>query len=276
MPAPIPPKEDPMLLFLSKFLPQFVYPLGVILVLLVWMWIRTEHEKPVKGLIIAAVVVLWVFGNAWTMAIITRSLEWQYLPEEETPQAAVMVLLGGGTEPALSPREHVEVNGAGDRVIRAALLYHEGAAEKIIVSGGGISWLGGREVPASEEMVELLVLMGVPQEAIIQQGKSANTYEDAVYTAEILAEMEVDEIILVTSAMHMPRSVKLFEKQGLTVIPSPTDYKITQTGWDLLFSPTDVQTVLMAMIPSVDDMGTTTLAIKEYIGMVVYTLRGWM
>ncbi|MEE4193774.1 MAG: YdcF family protein [Anaerolineae bacterium] len=265
-----------MFLFLSKFLPQFIYPVGLVLILLVWAWIRQSHDKPVKGLIIIAVVVLWVFGNGWTTALITRSLEWRYLPQEETPRAEVMVLLGGGTEPAISPREHVEVNGAGDRVIHAALLYHEGAAEKIIVSGGGISWLGGREVPAAQEMEDLLVLMGVPREVIIQQGESANTHDDAVYTAAILEEMGIDEIILVTSAMHMQRSVKLFEKQELTVIPSPTDYKLTQVGWNLLFRPSDVQTVLMALIPSVDDMGTTTSAIKEYIGMLVYSLRGWM
>lgn len=265
-----------MFLFLSKFLPLFIYPVGLVLILLIVSWVREGNGKSISGLLVAGMAILWLFGNGWVTASITRSLEWKYLPEEGTPHASVMVLLGGGTEPAQAPREHVEVNGAGDRVIHAALLYHAGAADKIIVSGGGISWLGGREVPASEEMEMLLVLMGVPKDAIIQQNQSNNTYEDALYSAEILNEMGVDEIILVTSAMHMPRSVALFEHQGMTVIPSPTDFKLTQAGWDMLFHPSDVETVVMALIPNVSDLGTTTAALKEYIGMVIYSLRGWM
>ena len=265
-----------MFLFLSKFLPLFVYPVGLLLVLLVWAWIRQAHDKPVTGLVIAALVILWVFGNGWTTTLLTRSLEWRYLPQDETPTAPVIVLLGGGTEPLQEPREHVELNGAGDRVVHAALLYHAGGAEKIIVSGGGINWLDGREVTIAAEMEELLVLMGVPSEAIIQQGQSANTYEDAYYSAEILDEMGVEEIILVTSAMHMPRSVALFEHQELTVIPSPTDFKVTQNSWDAVFRPKSFERVLFAFIPSVSNIGTSTAAIKEYIGMVIYSLRGWM
>lgn len=270
------PKEDRMFLFLSKFLPLFVYPIGLILILLVIAWIRQAHDKPVTGFVIASVAILWLFGNGWITAALTRSLEWRYLPEDETPHAAVIVVLGGGTEPAQSPRPHVEVNGAGDRIVHAALLYHAGAAEKIIVSGGGINWMDGREVTIAEEMEALLVLMGVPQGVIIQQGKSANTYEDALYSAEILDEMNVEEIILVTSAMHMPRSVALFEHQELTVIPSPTDFKVTQISWDALFKPRSAESVLYALVPSVSNIGTSTAVIKEYIGMLIYSLKGWM
>jgi uncharacterized SAM-binding protein YcdF (DUF218 family) len=265
-----------MFLFLSKFLPLFIYPVGLVLILLIVAWVREGNGKSISGLLVAGIAILWLFGNGWVTAAITRSLEWKYLPEDETPHASVMVLLGGGTEPAQTPREHVEVNGAGDRIIHAALLYHAGAADKIIVSGGGVNWMDGRQVSIAEEMETLLILMGVPQSAIIQQGQSANTYEDALYSAEILEDMGVDEIILITSAMHMPRSVALFEHQGLTVVPSPTDFKVTQTGWDSIFKPTTFESVLYAFIPSVSDLGTTTAAIKEYIGMMIYSLRGWM
>lgn len=277
MPSHLPePKEESMFLFFSKFLPLFIYPVGLVLVLLVIAWIRQSQEKPVTGLVIASIAILWLFGNGWMTTALTRSLEWRYLPAEDTPQAPVIVVLGGGTEPAQSPRPHVEVNGAGDRIVHAALLYHAGAAESIIVSGGGINWMDGREVTIAEEMEALLVLMGVPKEAIIRQGNSANTYEDALYTTEILEEMGVDDIILVTSAMHMPRSVALFEHQELTVYPSPTDFKVTQNSWDALFRPKSVESVLYALVPSVGNIGTSTAVIKEYIGMVVYSLRGWM
>jgi len=54
------------------------------------------------------------------------------------------------------------------------------------------------------------------------ENDSENTAENAFYSAEILREKNIKTIILVTSAMHMPRSVALFEAQGLNVIPAPT------------------------------------------------------
>lgn len=265
-----------MFLFLSKFLPLFVYPVGLVFVLL---WVAFALEKKnewLRRILLLAILVLWFSGNGWTAAALGRSLEWRYLPPEDTPQARVMVVLGGGTEPALYPRSSVEVNGAGDRIIHAARLYHAGAADTIIVSGGGINWMDQREMSIAEEMRELLLLMGVPSEAVVLQDQSANTYEDALYCAEVLDGMGVEEIILVTSAMHMPRSVGLFEYQGFRVIPAPTDYKVTEASWNAIFHPDNAESVLFALIPNAGDIGTTTSALKEYIGMWIYSLRGWM
>ncbi|MBN2046748.1 MAG: YdcF family protein [Anaerolineaceae bacterium] len=265
-----------MFLFLSKFLPLFVYPVGLAFILIVTSLFLTKKENALRFFLVSALIVLFVAGNSWFANWLARSLEWIHLPAEETPHAEVMVLLGGGTEPPQAPRQEVGLNGAGDRLVHAAYLYHAGAAEKILVSGGGIEWMSGREISAAEEMRELLVLMGVPAEAVILQDQSANTYEDAVFCDAILEEMGVEEIILVTSAMHMPRSVALFEYAGLTVIPSAADFKVTETRWEMLTHPSDVKLVLLSIIPSADNVGTTTNALKEYIGMLIYTLRGWM
>lgn len=265
-----------MFLFLSKFLPLFVYPMGLVFVLSwVAFFLTRKHDKARYGLI-AIIAVLWICGNGWVSMALSRSLEWRYLPPSETPHAPVMVVLGGGTEPMLEPRTTIEVNGAGDRMVMAAMLYAEGAADTVMVSGGGINWMDQRVMSIAGEMQELLVLMGVPSEAVILQDRSANTYEDALYCAELLQAMDVDEIILVTSAAHMPRAVALFEHQGLTVIPVPTDYKVTQASWDAIFRPSGVEPVLFALIPSAGDIGTTTNVLKEYIGMLIYSLRGWM
>ena len=266
-----------MFIFLSKFLPLFIYPVGLTFILLWVAYKQNSENKQIRGIILSVICVVWIAGNSWTTFALARSLEWKYEPmmTQET-ETRVMVLLGGGTEPAQYPREHVEVNGAGDRLVHAAILYHEGGIDTIIVSGGGISWLSGREVSASQEMEDLLVLMGVPREVIIQQDKSANTYEDAIFSSDILNEMGVDEIILVTSAMHMPRSVAVFEHEGLIVIPEPTDYKVTQVKWDTIYRPKDIEAVLMALIPRADNIGTFTNAMKEYIGMAIYSLRDWM
>ena len=73
----------------------------------------------------------------------------------------------------------------------------------------------------------------------------------------------------------MPRSVKLFEHQGVEVIPAPTDFLVAQTSWEFLWHA-DWRTQLMNLLPDSLYMHWTTAALKEYIGLIVYELRGWM
>jgi len=70
--------------------------------------------------------------------------------------------------------------------------------------------------------------------------------------------------------------VALFEAQGLTVYPAPTDFKVTQTSWDALFKLNSVENFLFALIPSASNLGLTTAVIKEYLGMFMYSLNGWL
>jgi uncharacterized SAM-binding protein YcdF (DUF218 family) len=169
----------------------------------------------------------------------------------------------------------VETNSAGDRVLYAAELYKEGKAPYLLLSGGNISWYDSRSTTPAYEMARLLELTGVPTQALWMQPKSQNTREDALYCSQILKEKGIRRVLLVTSAQHMPRSVALFQHEGIDVIPAPVDYTITQTGWDGLFSP-DPQTLLVNLMPNVGSLSLTSSILKEYIGMWVYHLRGWL
>jgi uncharacterized SAM-binding protein YcdF (DUF218 family) len=234
-----------------------------------------QHPRLKTGLLVASLLVLVLGSNRWVSYGLARSLEWQYLPPTDLPQAEVIVVLGGGTESAQYPRPSVEVNAAGDRVLHAARLYRQGKAPAILVSGGNIVWLGGRSMTPAEEMADLLAMLAVPPNAIWLQPGSQNTQEDAAYSAQLLKEKGIQRVLLVTSAMHMPRSVALFRHLGIDVIPAPADYTITQAGWDSLFSP-DPQALLVNMLPNASSLSLTTNALKEYLGLFVYGLRGWL
>jgi uncharacterized SAM-binding protein YcdF (DUF218 family) len=204
---------------------------------------------------------------------LARSLERRYLTPEPLPAAEAIVVLGGGTESPESPRPLTEINGAGDRVLYAAWLYQQGKAPAILVSGGLLDWTPLRTTPA-QDMETLLEMMGIPSEAIWLQPKSRNTYEDALYSAQILKEKGIRRILLVTSAWHMPRSVELFQAQGLDVIPAPADFTVTDADWEELTGP-DVRAKILGLLPSADSLGLTTRMFKEYLGMLVYDLRGY-
>jgi uncharacterized SAM-binding protein YcdF (DUF218 family) len=264
-----------MFVYLSKLLPLLIYPLGLVALIIILALIVEKRNRFPRGLLIVGLIILWLAGNRWVSYGLARSLEWRHLPPENAPSAEVIVLLGGGTEPGDPPRPMVEVNTAGDRVLYAAKLYQQGAAPVILVSGGNVDFSSDRNSTPAEEMTELLLLMGVPASAIWQQPESQNTYEDALYSTEILAENGIDEVILVTSALHMPRSKALFENQGITVIPAPTDFTVTEHNWRNTFNPHLGEFVIYVM-PNASALNLTTNVLKEYIGMLVYSLRGWM
>jgi len=266
-----------MVTFLSKFIPIFIYPLGftcliLVLVLLTKRWPRWQQI----GVIITLAILL-ISSNHWVASGLARSLEWQYLPPDEIPKADAIVVLGGGTHPKEDPRQIVEINSAGDRVIYAGWLYHQGGAGKILVSGGRIPWLKSAnskvDTPA-HEMAYLLNMLGVPDEDIWLETESQNTYENALYSRQILQEKGINRIILVTSALHMPRSVRLFSAQGFEVVPAPVDYRVTESDWGNFGGISFTQHVLR-LLPTVGNLSLTTNVIKEYLGIMFYNVRGW-
>ena len=264
-----------MFVYLSKLLPLLVYPLGLSCILLILALILKGRPKWQRGLIIAGLVILWLASNRWVSYSLARTLEWRNLPPEVMPQAQVIVLLGGGTESGEAPRPMTEVNSAGDRVLYAAQLYHDGAAPLILASGGNVNFSEARSTTPADEMLDLLLLTNVPEAAIWQQGESQNTYEDAIYSAAILKQREIESIILVTSAMHMPRAKALFEAQGLHVTPAPVDFTVTQHNWHTTFRP-GVDEFFIYLLPSASSLGLTTNVLKEYLGLLIYSLRGWL
>lgn len=264
-----------MFVFLSKFLPLLVYPLGLAFILVILSLVLDRHRRLRKAFLWTALAVIWLGGNRWVASSLTRSLEQQYSAPQTIPQVEIIVVLGGGTESFGPPRQGVELNGAGDRLLQAARLYREGAASKILLSGGNITWLGNRPSTPAEEMQEIMLFLGVPQDALVLQTKSQNTYEDALYSAEILRANGIDRILLVTSAAHMPRSVALFEHQGFEVIPVPADYAVPDYAWEDLWRGS-IGSQLINLIPNSGALNQTTSSLKEYIGLLVYWLRGWL
>ena len=265
-------------IFLSKLLPIFIYPLGLACVLIIAALCTAKRRGMQRGALILALLVLWSASNRWVAMGLARSLEWRYLPPAEAPQAEVIVVLGGSTLPAEPPRQMVEVNGSGDRVLYAAWLYQHGKGKAILLSGGLLDWDLGESTPA-QDMAALLEMMGVPSEALWLQAESRNTYEDALYCARLLESKGIRRVLLVTSAWHMPRAVRLFQVQGLEVTPLPTDFTVTEAGWRQL-AQGDLRAQMLALMPSADNLALTSRMLKEYVGTLVYDAwlartKGW-
>ncbi|MDP8963589.1 MAG: YdcF family protein [Cyanobacteriota bacterium] len=263
-----------MFLFLSKLLPLFLYPLGLacllMLVALVMWWTR-PRLVPVP--VVLALIVLLLGSNSWVANSLVRSLELQHVPKGALPRAEAIVVLGGATKPAFAPRPTVDLSEEGDRVLYGAQLYREGKAPLVIASGGRISWRGGGP-SESADMAEILKTLGVPNSAILQDPTSLNTYQNAVNVKKIINERGIRRVLLVTSAMHMPRSLRIFQRQGIEAIPAPTDFLVTQQ--ELEEPNNSTQATILSLLPDADRLEMTTRALKEYLGTLIYRLRGWL
>jgi uncharacterized SAM-binding protein YcdF (DUF218 family) len=262
-------RERILFIFLSKFLPIFVYPLGFSILLILIGLLFVRKARTLKKLILISMLILWTFSTAPVSQALARSLEWRYDYPEVIPDADLIIVLGGGTEPAIAPRSFVEVNSAGDRVLAAAHLYQQGKADTILLSGGNIDWLSNGDSTPADQMAALLSMMGVPESAMILETKSRNTYENAEFAKAVLAEEGFETILLVTSAMHMPRSMMLFENAGIEVLPIPVDFSVV-TDQSENVSTLDL---IIGLLPSAGHLSMSNNAIKEYIGIAVYSLR---
>ena len=170
-----------------------------------------------------------------------------------------IVLLGGATSPASPPtRPHPDLGDATDRIWHAARLYKQGLAPKIIVSGGRSPGMETRPDIQTEAQImrELLLDLGVPDSALILEDQSRTTRENAEKTKSFVKNQSV---ALVTSAFHMPRSVKTFENAGLKVDAYPTDFRVApqvEPLWDRL-------------LPKARGLERSEIAIKEFIALAI-------
>jgi uncharacterized SAM-binding protein YcdF (DUF218 family) len=162
-----------------------------------------------------------------------------------------------------------DLSASADRILYAARLYRAAKAPMIIVAGGNVFPQPGVK-PESFYVAQLLQEWGVPKRAIITEGNSRNTYQNALESKRILEKRDIGKILLVTSALHMPRALAVFQSLGIDAIPAVTDIRIAQ--YDL----PDTHPVVLDWLPNVQSLLLTTLAIKEHLGMWVYRWLGWI
>lgn len=257
-----------MELFISKLIPTLVYPLGftlfLLFVLTVLVWRKSRFALPV---LLSAFTVLAIASLPVTSDFLAQGIENDYpaKPLEEYPQADVIIILGGAVNAGLRQGRMIELGEAADRVYYAALLYKLGKAQTIICSGGRLPW-DNAAISEAEAMAEMLRNLGVEPESIIMEGGSANTRQNAINTAQKMAEWKFDKALLLTSASHMPRAMATFEKAGVSVTGVPVDYSALENP----------DRTLLDYLPDARALEKSTHIIKEYIGLLYYRLRGWV
>jgi uncharacterized SAM-binding protein YcdF (DUF218 family) len=211
-----------MSLLVDKLLSIFAFPLGLALFLCVPSLTisLSSRSKFWRVLISIAVVGLWTASTPALANLLIAALEREYPTRsiESATGSDVAIVLGGQIANSHAGPGQVGIGAAGDRLVKAYLLWRAGKAKTILVSGGDLPWEPAAEAE-SELAARILEQLGVPTDAILVEGQSRNTRENAVDTASIWRQQGFRSGLLITSAFHMPRALATFRAAGLDVAP---------------------------------------------------------
>ena len=213
-------------------------------------------------------------GNPMVSDLLARPLENRYIPSGPLPQADAIVVLGGVTGPALPPQPTVHLMRGADRLTYGAGLYRTHKAQLVVLSGGGRPWNKGFP-PESDQMAEIMQMLGVPRSAILEESVSRNSYENAAYTSHLLLAHHLHRILLVTSAMTMPRALAAFRHQGIDAIAAPTDFT-PGLGEDASGALSELAVHALELLPNPGSLDESSAALHEYMGLIQYRLAGWI
>ena len=257
-----------MYVYLSKILPLFVLPPGVVLLLACFaLGLRLAGRLRSSALVLSAsLAILWLSSMPAMAAWLYGNLESAFPPEplEQVPVSSCIIVLGGAIGLPMKPRRDLELAEAADRVYMAAQLYRGGYGGRVFVAAGNQPWT---ELGPSEAALigELLSEWGVPPDAIQLEGRSRNTRENALNLKPMLEAAGCDRSLLVTSAAHMQRALGSFRKVGLFVYPVSTDVRVVSGN----------RYTLLGFLPDASALAMTSDALREWVGQRVYEWKGW-
>ena len=205
-----------------------------------------------------ALVWLWLWSMPVASHWLTNQIENQIpqVPMASVPHAQAIVVLGGTVKPPSGTSTEINLGRAG-RIWYAARLFHADKAPLVLLSGGGD--LERQAFSEARAMALFLQDLGVPAQAVALEEASRNTRENAAFSAELLKARGIEHILLVTSALHMPRALPLFKAQGIKVTPAPTDFEAGQ----------EPPHGLLAWLPDAGALNGSALAMKELVGLRV-------
>ncbi len=247
----------------EKFVTALAMPTGIIWLLLLVAVLAARRARRFDLMLTVAIpwTALTLLGNSFVVDSLARSLEQPFRsvrPLQSEPLDAIVVL-GGGTVTGGNGR--IQGNTSGDRIILAAQLFHAEIAPRIICTGRRIDELGPERKDPAEESQAILISLGVPEDRI-QLLDGRNTAEEMKSLGQMFGNGE-SQIGLVTSAWHLPRALRLANRNGFSPTPLPADFI---SGFD---SRKPTARIIQDCIPQDGSLWTTSRLLKEYLGMLV-------
>jgi len=237
--------------------PFSIFLLGIILSAVLYYFKKRSSAK-----------VIGILSFAWlllcSLSLVTdplvKKLEGRfptYKPSSQDSSLYYIIVLGGGhaEDPDLPANAQLHVTALG-RLVEGIRIHRLLPNSKLVLSG--YSPNNGTSQAAIQNKTALS--LGVDEKNMYVQDKPKNTYEEAEGFAKRFGKD--NKLIIVSTATHIPRAVRMFKLQGINAIPAPTNY-LVRTGnvGDKPWWPT---------VRNIDNLHSV---IKEYIAIAAINWR---
>lgn len=256
---------DSLFFVLSKIYWLVGKPDTLMLILLtvvtIFVVIAAPRKKSIRFLSFL-VLVAWLVAvlpfSSWLFTPLETRFPKPDLPAEE--QISGVIVLGGAEYIGRSANwGSLQLNEMGERILEMnRLLHFYPNTQFIYTSGSGSALKQGKK---GADHVKNYFDQFEKDWRIDYERESRNTYENVLYSKKMMKDTD-KPWLLVTSAFHMPRSVGIFAKQGIPVIPYPVDYWSTPVNFSHLY------------IGFADNFVSINMGVREWTGLTAYWLAG--
>ncbi|PLY14228.1 MAG: hypothetical protein C0628_04560 [Sulfurimonas sp.] len=242
--------------FLKKFVTFFVEPLGMVLSLFVIgiYFVFTNKINFAKLFLGLSFGLLLLFSYQPFSNFLVKNLENQYLKYDYKQQVKYIHVLGSSHNTDNSQPISSNIGDSGTkRILEGVIIHFRTPGSKLIFTG----FEGETEISNAKMNAKLAIALGVKEENIIINSKPKDTKEEAVFVKSIVGN---EAFVLVTSATHMPRSIKLFKTLGLNPVAAPTDFHKDESA-------------KFFTAPRITALKNSKMATHEYIGIIWSMLK---
>lgn len=215
---------DHVLFLVKKFLGDLLMPVPVIIILLIWAFLLLLRRKTrwVGTIVVFLATALLFIGSYPPLSSQYISQLEARIPSYQNQHGPIDYIAVLGSWHQSVPDQPITSQLSPTAIVRLAegiRIYRMNPGSKLVFTG--FRGLDDDPVSYPEKLRELAVALGIPPEDILTFDGPRDTVEEARLIAE---KFPVAKLVLVTSALHMPRALGLFRGAGLNPIPAPTEH----------------------------------------------------
>ena len=244
------------MIYIHKILPIFIMPIMIVIQLICIGIIKNNKKFTYLAIGLLYVMSTPLFSNSFFKLV--EGSEYRK-PINNIDNADAIVVLSGMLNINKNDGYYYIEWGDPDRFFGGLDLLKAGKAQKIVFTGGKMPWNNVKK-NEGEVLKEYAISNGIPEGKIIVTKDVQNTEEEAIAVKELISPSK--NIILVTSAYHMYRAKRLFEKQGINVIPYKVDYN----------SQNNKLITIIDFLPTANSLAKTESGFRELLGRLFYSI----
>lgn len=247
------------------FLWSFLSPSQVLLgtVIVGALLLAIGRNKAGRWLCIIGAAGILLFGLLPLSHYIVYPLESRF-PRPGLPSRITGIVLLAGAERAAATEDHAEpqLNSFAARYTTTLRLATRYPDARVVFTGGPPLNAQTHRLEQTGVARRLLPSVGLDPSRITFEERSTDTCESAANTKALLQPKPGETWVVVTSAMHMPRTMSCFRAVGWNVIPQPADYQVVLGAWN------------SGSFRIADNLALLDTALHEWAGLLFYRLSG--